>query len=219
MLKPDLTKQVAEEVVGEPTFEFEMVLTADSPIAVAIREYRELFEEVSANGEIIRTDYGHLAEDDALKDDCVYLNILWGRIVNAADMINFQMLFQGDFVEVDALTNVFEEAMLNAVAHGTNFCQDGDVKLMAKGTGTSIMTVVSQPCPGLTPEAVEEKAQSDQLVNINQFGEERGHGFDNFRAQNGPDVWFGFYSEDRPKYEVVILETTDRVWSQSRVEE
>lgn len=108
----------------------------------------------------------------------------------------------------------FYEAVLNAIEHGTDFCERGNVDIKINSGENGILATVSQPTQGLSLEQVEKALSVTDPSNLHyerQSGEIRGMGLACYSVQENARVWFEFYSKLSPEFKLILLETRERI--------
>lgn len=108
----------------------------------------------------------------------------------------------------------FYEAIQNAIEHGTNFCENGNVEIHCTTGTEGILAVISQPNPGISIERVEEALTCEdagELTYEPRSEEIRGMGLACYHSAENAQIWFEFPTASSPEFKVIILQTRKRL--------
>ena len=233
MIDKNLTVETALEEIGEEVISSKGVITADSLFAKGLRETTVQIEGLFSKGILEKTIsmgglfagysiarekftdlYEYLKERDRIE---LLLNSL-------AEQQNTELRKVTSWIYAhrrkqeykDTLErlgrnawhfwNTMAEGVMNAVEHGTNFCERGNVEVQTKIGKNGILAIISQCTPGLTKEQIEELLAKKPGSEGN-----RGSGFARFAAPENGRIGFEYYSEASPIFKTIILETREEI--------
>lgn len=229
MLDRDLTIERGLSEIGEVVQESHVTITPDSPVVQMLKETRLRHDELYQAGKVY-TDLGPLGSgprfmrrtstDEEWREANaidIELSQLGGETLKA--FIRTRRLAMPKQENLDIATqpffsNPFDEAIQNAIEHGTNFCQKGNIKVHGTTGTEGILAVISQPTPGLTREKVEKALTCEDAGELRYHPtphEIRGMGLACFRNPENAQVWFEFSTEESPEFKVIILQTRKRL--------
>lgn len=225
MLDRDLTIELGLTEIGEVIQESHLTITPDAPIVEILKTARLRHNELFAAGKVYTNTGlfgGITAKSWAMPEDEYYslereLPQLGSDVFNEFAKTLWQSVHYdegGDMGASPFFSDPFFEAIQNAIEHGTNFCDSGNVEVHCTTGTEGILAVISQPAPGLTRRKVEAALtckDAGELAYEPTPGEIRGMGLACYRNPENAQVWFEFANQQSPEFKVIILTTRKRL--------
>ena len=112
-----------------------------------------------------------------------------------------------DILKVNSTVDSAVELVLNAVEHGSDFCEEGPVIVTALHDDKRMVLAVNQP-GGMT-DGLRERLEKGAVPYETDWGEARGNGFVHFCNEDGPLCWVEETAEGG--LIAVLVETRERL--------
>lgn len=228
MLKPDLTLTEASLIAGNPPQFLSWEITKGDEFNRIFKEIcdllREIFEKklATATQGILGGDLVFILTKEAQTAKEKYISLLGG----------LKSLFDGRFAELkakwseilgnnlrhhhDRFNSTVWEFILNALEHGSDFCEAGSIVVEARIAADAILCVITQPkeLPDLKPICEMVGTGADlrlvsHLLHSNETGRPRGTGMFNVAIDFYPMV--GFENLPSSGGRAIILEMRQRI--------
>ena len=226
MLDRDLTIERGLTEIGEIVQESHLTITPDAPVVKILKASRLRHNELFAMRKVytdtsllggIRANRRKTTEEEyySLGKELPQLGL------ECFDQCAKTLWQSTDIDHADSwmasnphFSDPFFEAIQNAIEHGTNFCENGNVEVHCTTGTEGILAVISQPNPGLSSKKVEEALSCEdagELLYHPTPDEIRGMGLACYRRAENAQVWFEFPAESAPEFKVIILQTRKRL--------
>lgn len=228
MLKPDLTLQAALSQLKNPESFLTWELTAEDPYTVAIRQIIELTNEILKKKLAVLSVGIKLIGHDGIifKDTKEAI-----RAKNQRDKIEKELtaLFKEHFSSLmgklipllaenmphhQHFINMIHEMLLNAIEHGSEFCEIGNVLVNVWFAVNGVLCTITQPRKGPDLRPLQEAALKDESAAYFQSAVQsdktgRGNGLRQAIWKFYPLLGFEDLGENGAR--AIILETRERV--------
>ncbi len=217
MIDLNLTKDSGLDEIGHLTESSSVEITDQTPVTQAIKEARDFFPPLYKEDKIYQGggplagisfhSWNFASEQEV--DVCQMRMLEITRSVVRPLNILFNSSIKDDerhkpsLDELLSYIEIFKEMVVNAIEHGTHFCEEGSVDIEFNIGEKGWLTVISQPTP-VPCELIEKLQATETLMYTTEHQEPRGSGLT--LCVESPYTRVGFQTcED--SFSVILLTT------------
>lgn len=224
MLDSQLTRKCALSEIGEIVSTQTALITSQSSITIRLRKCRKKLDELFRHGKAVQEtgfDGGvhandmSLGREERLQVEGEISTVIRG-VQGGLENLLARITENNEQIPWPKFKPVFDEAVINAIEHGTHFCTSGNVEIRVFNGRNGILAIISQPTKGPSRKKIREAVKPktmERLATRTSATEIRGVGLKCFARGDKSRVWFERGKKKTEQFSVLILQTKNTLIS------